>query len=86
MHPPPGHSPATRIQFVGNLSIFRDEEEIKVQKASRARERLKVTDDIKIIAEERELGGKNRYAVDGLLNPIECDLLMQLTQVDKICI
>lgn len=80
MHPPPGHSPSTRTQFVGNLSIFRDEEETEIQK-SHIRKRLEVTDDVRIIAGEKELGGKNRYAADGLLNSIECNLLMQLTQV-----
>lgn len=85
MHPPPGHSPSTRTQFVGNLSIFRDEEETEVQ-ISRVRKRLEVTDDAQIIAEEKELGGRNRYAADGLLNSIECNLLMQLTQVNEILI
>ncbi|KMQ88258.1 prolyl 3-hydroxylase 2-like protein [Lasius niger] len=80
LHPPPGHSPSTRTQFVGNLSIFRDEEETEVQ-ISRVRKRLEVTDDAQIIAEEKELGGRNRYAADGLLNSIECNLLMQLTQI-----
>lgn len=83
MHPPPGHSPSTRTQFVGNLSIFRDEEETEVQRIY-TKERLEVTDDVQIIAGEKELGGKNRYAADGLLSSIECDLLMQLTQVDEI--
>lgn len=80
LHPPPGHSPSTRTQFVGNLSIFRDKKETEIQK-SHIRERLEVTNDVQIIAREKELGGKNRYAADGLLNSSECDLLMQLTQV-----
>ncbi|KAL6418971.1 hypothetical protein ACFW04_011663 [Cataglyphis niger] len=33
---------------------------------------------------EKELGGKNCYAADGFHNSIECDLLMQLTQVNEI--
>jgi len=47
----------------------------------RVMEWLKVTDDVRLIAGEKELGGKNRYAIDNVLNSTECDLLMQLAQV-----
>ncbi|XP_029678000.1 prolyl 3-hydroxylase 2-like [Formica exsecta] len=80
LHPPPGHSPSRRTQFFGNLSIFRDEEKTEIQR-NYAKEWLEVSGNVQIIAGEKELGGKNRYAVDGFLNSIECDLLMQLTQI-----
>ncbi|XP_029178230.1 prolyl 3-hydroxylase 1-like [Nylanderia fulva] len=82
LHPPPGHSPSTRT-LVGNLSIFRDEKETDAQ-ISRIRERSEITDDAEIIAGEKKLGGKNRYAADGLLNSTECDLLMQLTRIAMV--
>nr|XP_012234724.1 PREDICTED: prolyl 3-hydroxylase 2-like isoform X1 [Linepithema humile] len=79
LHPPPGHSPSIWTRFIGNLSAFRDEEKTEIPK-SRIMEWLKVTSDARLIAGEKELGGKNRYAVDNFLNSTECDLLMQLAQ------
>lgn len=85
MHPPPGHSPSTKTHLVSNLSIFREETDAQISHV-RGLERPEVADDAQIIAGEKELGGKNRYAADGLLDSAECDLLMQLTQVNKIFI
>lgn len=80
LHPPPGHSPSIRTQLVGNLSAFRDKEETEVRE-DRVMERLRLTTDARLIAGEDELGGRNRYAADGLLNSTDCNLLMQLAQV-----
>ncbi|KAL6254200.1 hypothetical protein P5V15_014822 [Pogonomyrmex californicus] len=79
LHPPPGHSPSIRMQFMGNLSTFRDEE-VKIE-GGHATKRLRVMDDVRLIAGEKELGGRNRYAVDGFLNSTDCDLIMRLTQI-----
>ncbi|XP_024880411.1 prolyl 3-hydroxylase 2-like isoform X2 [Temnothorax curvispinosus] len=80
LHPPPGHSPSIRIRLVGNLSAFRDKEETEIRE-DHIMERLKVTDDARLIAAEDELGGKNRYAADGFLNSTDCNLLMRLAQI-----
>lgn len=80
LHPPPGHSPSIRTRLVGNLSTFRDKEETEIREG-RVTERLRVTDDARLIAGESELGGRNRYAVDGFLNSTDCNLLMQLAQI-----
>jgi len=81
LHPPPGHSPSIRTRIVGNLSTFRDKEETEIRKG-RVTERLRVTDDVRLIAGENELGGRNRYVADGFLNSTDCNLLMRLAQVN----
>ncbi|XP_011057841.1 PREDICTED: prolyl 3-hydroxylase 2-like isoform X1 [Acromyrmex echinatior] len=80
LHPPPGHSPSIRTRFVGNLSSFRDKEETEIRE-ERVMEQLKVTNNTRLIAEESELGGRNRYMADGFLNSTDCNLLMQLAQI-----
>lgn len=77
LHPPPGHSPSTRMQYLGNLSVIRDKEEERETR----RDRIAVKDDVRLLAAENELGGRNRYVADGFLNSTECDLLTQLAQV-----
>ncbi|XP_018399168.1 PREDICTED: prolyl 3-hydroxylase 2-like [Cyphomyrmex costatus] len=80
LHPPPGHSPSIRTRLMGNLSTFRDKEEMKIRE-HHVLERLKVTNNARLIAEENELGGRNRYVADGFLNSTDCNLLMQLAQI-----
>ncbi|XP_011151167.1 prolyl 3-hydroxylase 2 isoform X1 [Harpegnathos saltator] len=77
LHPPPGHSPSTRMQYLGNLSVIRDKEEERETR----RDRIVVKDDVRLIAAENELGGMNRYVADSFLNSTECDLLTQLAQI-----
>ncbi|XP_032679224.1 prolyl 3-hydroxylase 1-like isoform X2 [Odontomachus brunneus] len=76
LHPPPGHSPSTRMQYLGNLSVIRDKEEERETR----RDRIAVK-DVRLLAAENELGGRNRYVADGFLNSTECDLLTQLAQI-----
>lgn len=77
LHPPPGHSPSTWVQYLKNLSVIRDKEEERETR----RNRIVMKDDIRLIAAENNLGGKNRYVADGFLNSTECNLLIQLAQV-----
>ncbi|RLU20866.1 hypothetical protein DMN91_007480 [Ooceraea biroi] len=87
LHPPPGHSPSTWMQLVGNLSTFRETWNVERQtnfqrdQEIRTRPQLKARDDVRLIAGEEELGGKNRYAFDGFLDSIECNRLLQLAQI-----
>ncbi|XP_014480867.1 PREDICTED: prolyl 3-hydroxylase 1-like isoform X2 [Dinoponera quadriceps] len=77
LHPPPGHSPDIRMQYLGNLSAIRDKEEERETR----RDRVAQKDDVRLVAAENELGGRNRYVADGFLNSTECDLLTQLAQI-----
>ncbi|XP_028045555.1 prolyl 3-hydroxylase 2 isoform X2 [Monomorium pharaonis] len=78
-HPPPGHSPSIRTRFINNLSVLRDKE-TEIQKDYIIK-RLGVKDDVRLIAGENELGRRNRYAFDGLLNSTDCNLLIRLAQI-----
>lgn len=40
-----------------------------------------VKDGVYVIAQEKDLGGKNRYVADGFLNSTECQSLMQFASV-----
>ncbi|XP_011879110.1 PREDICTED: synaptonemal complex protein SC65-like isoform X2 [Vollenhovia emeryi] len=80
LHPPPGHSLSIQTRLMGNLSAFRDEEETGMRE-DRVMEHLRVTDDVRLIAGEDELGGRNRYAADGFLNSTDCNLFMRLAQI-----
>lgn len=74
-HPPPGYSSLSNAQF-NNLSVIRDE-----RPETSDRERQRVRDDVYLVAEQKELGGRNRYVADGFLNSTECEFLMQLATV-----
>lgn len=83
LHPPPGHSPSSWIRFVGNLSAFhRDaKREARTSRVRTKNHGSKARDNMRLIAGEKELGGQNRSAFDGLLDSTECDQLVQLAQV-----
>lgn len=74
-HPPPGYSSLSNAQF-NNLSVIRNE---RPETSDRGRQRVR--DDVYLIAEQKELGGRNRYVADGFLNSTECEFLMQLATV-----
>ncbi|XP_054005345.1 prolyl 3-hydroxylase 1-like isoform X1 [Hylaeus anthracinus] len=79
LYTPPGHSSLSHTQLVKNLSMIRDEgHEI------RDVPRRKVNVDIYLVAEEKELGEKNRYVADGFLNSTECGLLMELASMTAV--
>nr|XP_033341230.1 prolyl 3-hydroxylase 2-like isoform X1 [Megalopta genalis] len=79
LHPPPGYSSFSNALLFNNLSAIRDEKhEIRDRKPQRVR------DDVYLIAEENELGGKNRYVADGFLNSTECELLMRLASMTAV--
>lgn len=79
LHSPLGHLSSTWTQFTSNLSTLWYEEERKARKARITR--VQVTSGVQLIASGKELGGRNRYVVDGFLNSTECNFLMQLAQV-----
>lgn len=75
LYTPPGHSTLFHTQQFKNLSMIRNGgHEIHGTSQNRV-------SDVYLVAEEKELGGKNRYVADGFLNSTECDLLMQLASV-----
>ncbi|XP_076280012.1 prolyl 3-hydroxylase 1 isoform X2 [Lasioglossum baleicum] len=78
LHPPPGHSFSNTLLF-NNLSAIQDEKH-----AIPDRKPQRVRDDISVVAEAKELGGKNRYVADGFLNSTECELLMRLASMTAV--
>ncbi|XP_078048000.1 prolyl 3-hydroxylase 1 isoform X2 [Augochlora pura] len=79
LHPPPGYSTFSNAVLFNNLSGIRGgKHEIRDRKPQRVR------DGVYLIAEENELGGKNRYVADGFLNSTECELLMRLASMTAV--
>ncbi|XP_076177927.1 prolyl 3-hydroxylase 1 isoform X2 [Ptiloglossa arizonensis] len=78
LYTPPGHSTLFHTQQFKNLSMIRNGgHEIHGTSQNRV-------SDVYLVAEEKELGGKNRYVADGFLNSTECDLLMQLASMTAV--
>ncbi|XP_076659002.1 prolyl 3-hydroxylase 1 isoform X2 [Halictus rubicundus] len=78
LHPPPGHSFSNTLLF-NNISAIGDD-----KLAIRDRRPQWVRDDVSVVAEEKELGGKNRYVANGFLNSTECELLMRLASMTAV--
>ncbi|XP_031839217.2 prolyl 3-hydroxylase 1 isoform X1 [Nomia melanderi] len=78
-HPPPGYSSLSNTQLFNNRSAIRDERPVASD-----RKRQRVRDDVYLIAEQKELGGKNRYVADGFLNSTECESLMRLATMTAV--
>ncbi|XP_043529191.1 prolyl 3-hydroxylase 1-like isoform X2 [Frieseomelitta varia] len=67
--PPPGYSLFSHMKLLNNSTIR--VEGIKIH-------------DIHLVAKEEDLGGKNRYVADNLLNSTECESLMQFATMTAI--
>ncbi|CAL7946478.1 unnamed protein product [Xylocopa violacea] len=79
LHPPPGHSLFSHIKLASNLSMMRDE-----YQWIHDTEQPRVKGDEYLIANEAELGGKNRYVADGFLNSTECESLMKFASLTAV--
>lgn len=83
-HPPPGHSPAFQLRVTTN-----ETDEWREEKRSAGDDNSPIVEEsvadertnIRLVADEDELGGKERYLAEGFLNGTECETLINLARV-----